>query len=319
MKGKERFINALKRNKPIDKIPTFELVYYLTMELMGKVHPTHRNYAQWDQMTARERNLHIQDMARVYVDTAKHYGHDAIFCHHNPYTLEVLKNLLTEIREISGDEYFLCVHGDCTLPIPEGDTMVEFAAMMYDEPEKFIKQQEDAYSASINMAEQLSGTGLLDGFALCSDYAFNANPFYSPDMFADLVAPMLKKEIDSYRALGYYTIKHTDGNINPILDQIVACGPDAIHSIDPQGHMCLKEVREKYGDKIATIGNVNCGLLQTGTDEQVVQEVNRVLEEGRTNQARGFIFSTSNCVYTGMNIERYDLMMNIFEKQRTIF
>ena len=111
--------------------------------------------------------------------------------------------------------------------------------------------------------------GLLDGFALCSDYAFNANPFFSPDMFSELIAPILERECAMYRSLGFYTVKHTDGNIMPNLEQIVQCGPDALHSIDPQGGMDLARVRELYGDRIATIGNVNCGLLQTGTLEQV--------------------------------------------------
>ena len=124
----------------------------------------------------------------------------------------------------------------------------------------------------------------------------------------------LKECIDTYRSLGYYTIKHTDGNINPILDQIVACGPDALHSIDPQGGMNLAEVRKKYGDKICTIGNVNCGLLQTGTDEEAAEDVRRCLREGMDGNY-GFIFSTSNCVYTGMPLERYDLMQQIWEKE----
>ena len=128
------------------------------------------------------------------------------------------------------------------------------------------------------------------------------------------MAPHLKECIDTYRSLGYYTIKHTDGNINPILDQIVACGPDALHSIDPQGGMSLAEVRKKYGDRVCTIGNVNCGLLQTGTDEEAAEDVRRCLREGMDGNY-GFIFSTSNCVYTGMPLERYDLMQQIWEKK----
>ena len=37
----------------------------------------------------------------------------------------------------------------------------------------------------------------------------------------------------------------------------------AIQSLDFQGHVNLREVREIVRDKIALIGNVNCGLLQT--------------------------------------------------------
>ena len=51
----------------------------------------------------------------------------------------------------------------------------------------------------------------------------------------------------------------------PILDMIVDCAPDAVHSLDPQGGVDLAEVKKLYGDKVCLIGNVNCGKMQTGT------------------------------------------------------
>lgn len=75
---------------------------------------------------------------------------------------------------------------------------------------------------------------LLDGFALCSDYCFNVNPFFNSEQFDELIVPYLKEVIAEYRKMGYYTIKHTDGNIMPIVKQMADCKPDAIHSLDPQ-------------------------------------------------------------------------------------
>ena len=51
--GKERFIKTLKREKIGGRVPTFELVFFLTMEALGKVHPSQRSYGQWNQMSAR--------------------------------------------------------------------------------------------------------------------------------------------------------------------------------------------------------------------------------------------------------------------------
>ncbi len=311
---KQRFEKALRREKVTGHVPQFELVFFLTMEAFGKVHPSHRFYEQWNQMSVKERELQLHDMADLYIKTAQRYHHDAIFVHPNHGDLENTRRLLEIIREMSGDEYFLMMHGDTTISIPTGDEMMEMSVKMYEDPDSLHDQQNRWLEKAAKKAQALSGTGLLDGFALCSDYAFNVNPFFSPDMFEELVAPHLKECIDTYRSLGYYTIKHTDGNINPILDQIIACGPDALHSIDPQGGMNLAEVRKKYGDKICTIGNVNCGLLQTGTDEEAAEDVRRCLREGMDGNY-GFIFSTSNCVYTGMPLERYDLMQQIWEKE----
>ena len=311
---KERFIKALRREKITGHVPQFELVFFLTMEAFGRVHPSHRQYSQWNQMGAREKELQLEDMADLYIKTAQRYDHDAIFVHPNPGDLENTRRLLEIIREKTGDEYFIMMHGDTTIGIPTGDEMMEMSIKMYEDPDSLHDQQNRWLEQMEKKASALSGTGLLDAFALCSDYAFNVNPFFSPDLFEELVAPHLKECIDTYRSLGYFTIKHTDGNINPILDQIVACGPDALHSIDPQGYMSLTEVRKKYGDRICTIGNVNCGLLQTGTDQEAIDDVRRCLKEGMDGNY-GFIFSTSNCAYTGMPLERYEMMEKIWREE----
>lgn len=158
-----------------------------------------------------------------------------------------------------------------------------------------------------------SGRGQHDGFTLCSDYCFNVNPFFSPEQFDEFIVPYLKEVIAEYRKMGYYTIKHTDGNIMPILKQMADCKPDAIHSLDPQGGVSIPEVRKIIGSDIALVGNVNCGLLQTGTDEECREDVMRSLKEGMEN-GRGYIFSTSNCAYTGLSLERYEMMIDLWRK-----
>ena len=312
---KQRFIKALKREKITGLVPTFELVFFLTMDAFGKVHPCHRLYQQWNQMSKKEQSLHNKDQAQIYVDTAKRYNHSAIFVQQNPDDLERTLSILEEIRNISGDEYFLMLHGDCTHAIPNGNDMMDFSIRIYEDPDSIKREAENNLIQRIKTAESYSKyNGLLDGFALCSDYAFNVNPFYSVEIFADLVTPYLERLIKNYRDMGYYSIKHSDGNIMPILDQIVECKPDAIHSIDPQGGMGLSDVKKLYGDKVTFCGNVNCGLLQTGTDEEVISDVRRSLKEGMEG-GTGYIFCTSNCVYTGLELERYELMMDIWKQE----
>lgn len=314
MTNRERFIRTLKCEPIGGQVPTFELVFFLTMEAFGQVHPSHRFYEQWNQMSYRERSLHMNEMAQLYIDTAKRYGHSAIFIHPNPGDVENIQWLLELIREKSGDEYYIMMHGDPTWAIPDGENMMEFSARMFDEPEKLNEESRIRVDKSLELAAKLDEKGhLLDGFALCSDYCFNVNPFFSPDSFDELIGPFLKEVIAEYRKLGYYTIKHTDGNIMPILKQIADCRPDAIHSLDPQGGVSIPEVRKIVGPDIALVGNVNCGLLQTGTDEECRADVLRALREGMA-AGRGYIFSTSNCVYTGLPLERYEMMMDLWRQ-----
>jgi len=61
------------------------------------------------------------------------------------------------------------------------------------------------------------------------------------------------------------------------------------------------------------IGNVDCGLMDTGTDEDVIASCRYALKHGMPDG--GYIFSTSNCVYAGMDIKRYELMLNVWRRE----
>ncbi len=311
MTERERFIKALRREPIEGHCPTFELVFYLTLEAIGKIHPSQQRFDQWKQMSKTEQQLHMEYMADSYIEVAEKYHHSAIFVHPNPGDFENTLRLLSCIREKTGDKYFLMMHGDCTFEIPNGENMLAFSERMYEDEEGLKQEAQHRLEDKLRYAEKMAAhADLLDGFALCSDYCFNVNPFFSPSMFETFITPYLASLCKGYRDAGFYSIKHTDGNIMPILDQMVQCGPDALHSLDPQGGVDLGTVKKMYGDKVALCGNVNCGLLQTGTQEEVVGDVCRCLRDGMDGW--GFVFCTSNCAYTGLPLERYELMNRIW-------
>ena len=166
---------------------------------------------------------------------------------------------------------------------------------------------------ALERAEKIAQHKGLDGFALCADYCLNTGPFLSPNIFSEFVTPYLTELIRGYRDMGFYVIKHTDGNIMPILDQLVEANPHALHSLDPQAGVDIAEVKRLVGNKVCLIGNVNCGLLQTGTDAEVIESARYALQNGMPKG--GYIFSTSNCIYTGMSLSRYELMLDIWRKE----
>jgi uroporphyrinogen decarboxylase len=321
MTSRERFVTALERRTP-DRVPHFELVFYLTMEAFGKVHPSHRSYGQWQQMEEKERELHRRDMADLFVATAERFEHDAIFLHPNPGGSEETMRLVDRVRERSGDRYFLMIHGDATFSVPGGDEMVAFSCRLADEPDRLKEEAAARVREKLEQAEALRRHGGLDGFALCADYCFNVGPFLSPAQFSEFVTPYLAELIAGYRAMGFYTIKHTDGNIMPILDQLVQTRPHALHSLDPQGGVDIAEVKRRVGDKVCLIGNVDCGKLDTGTDEEVIESARYALRSGMGRSSAGgnarpggYVFSTSNCIYTGMRLARYELMLDVWRKE----
>ena len=313
MTPRESFIAALERKPVQGRVPHFELEFFLTMEAFGRVHPSQRAYGQWDQMSEQERSLHRRDVADLHVAVARRYE-QAGMLYHSPRGWKEEDTLLSleHVRNLSGMDYLVTLHGDSTYSLPDGNSMMDFVSKLADEPQEMKDNAQRGVDSCLARGERIKKRGVLDGFCLCSDYCFNDAPFLSPAMFDEFVTPYLRQLVKGYREMGFYVIKHTDGNIMPILDSLVSANPHALHSLDPQGRVSLAEVKRLVGDKVCLIGNVNCALLQTGSDAEVAADVRRALHDGMPGG--GYVFGTSNCIYTGMSLDRYDLMLSIWRK-----
>ena len=64
---------------------------------------------------------------------------------------------------------------------------------------------------------------------------------------------------------------------------------------------------------MALIGNVNCSLLQSGANEEVVASAQCALEHGM--RGGGYVFSTTNGIYTGTPLARNELMLDVWRKE----
>jgi len=310
---------ALEGKQP-DYVPTFELAFQLTEEAFGRSLYTgkeneHNNLPEKDRLELCRKNAELQ------LEVARRYEHSIIMITIAPSSIypqraqELVKTmqLIREMANKQDEDYLLITHGDATFAIPDGETMEDFAYRLADEPEKVKEEAERIVYQRSGHYFYYAQSGF-DGFALCDDYAFNTNPFLSPRQFGEFVQPYLRRIISTYRNLGKYVIKHTDGNIMPIIEQIVSCRPHAIHSIDPQANMDIAVVKQKYGKQVAICGNVNCGLLQTGTEGEVVASCEYAMRHGKPGG--GYIFCTSNSVYEGMPLARYELMNDYWKKNR---
>ena len=61
----------------------------------------------------------------------------------------------------------------------------------------------------------------------------------------EFVLPYLFKIGETIKRLGAYFIKHTDGDYMEILDKVIDCKPDAIHSLQKTGKMNMQVIKEK--------------------------------------------------------------------------
>jgi len=53
--------------------------------------------------------------------------------------------------------------------------------------------------------------------------------------------------------------------------------------------------------------------LDTGTEEEAVESARYALKSGMPGG--GYVFSTSNCIYTGMRLSRYETIRDVWRKE----
>jgi uroporphyrinogen decarboxylase len=143
---------------------------------------------------------------------------------------------------------------------------------------------------------------------LGDDYAGNHGPMMSPAVFATFLLPRLRKMIDMIHEEGAFCIKHSDGNLYPLLDMIVSAGPDGLNPIEPVAGMELRRVKELVGDRVCLVGNIDCAhLLPHGTVEQVRDAVRQAIADAAAGG--GYMLSSSNSIHSSCNAGNFTAMI----------
>ncbi|MBP1658515.1 MAG: uroporphyrinogen decarboxylase [Bacteroidetes bacterium] len=129
----------------------------------------------------------------------------------------------------------------------------------------------------------------------------------SPALLRKYFFPWLKKIGDLARAAGKPFMYHTDGVLYDIMEDIIACGVDALHPIEPKA-MELAEVKRRYGDRLCLIGHVDVDMLARGTREQVRDQVRKNIAEAWTGT--GYCAGSGNSIPEYVNFDNYMAMLD---------
>ena len=319
MTPKERAVAALTMGQP-DQVPTFELGFQLSEEMFGiTFNPPELSADNIGNLSEleKERKLNslAEDIAHVYeaLDYAIVPGYFGAGEIKGTYISPEKRFVFKKILELTGGRRMIGHHADGTFSIPDGNRMYDFAYKMADDPDGLRAQAKELMEHAIEKNYALADAGVEVGL-LCADYCYNTGPFISPGDFEVFIQPYLAKVIEEGKKAGLYMIKHTDGNIMPILNQLAECKPHALHSLDPMAGVDIKEVKALIGDRICLCGNVHCAAMQTGTDEEVIASAEYCLTHAKPGG--GYIFCTSNVPFKGLPPHRYQMVLDVWKRMR---
>lgn len=130
----------------------------------------------------------------------------------------------------------------------------------------------------------------VDAVVTTDDFAFRSGPFMSPDAFRKWVVPYHQRAI---KEISVPWILHTDGEIHPIVEDLLGMGIQGLHPIDPNC-MDIRAFKKEFGGRVAILGNVNVNTLALGTPEATYEEVTSLIRD--LGPGGGYLLSSGNSV-----------------------
>jgi len=189
-------------------------------------------------------------------------------------------------------------------------TPVKFVTWMYQNPSFIRRVIEKLADFNIEIIKGIADAGA-DFIISGGDYCEEKGPMVPISFFREVILPNLRRQVDEAHRRGLKFIKHTDGNVNPLLEDLADI-VDGLHSLDPTAGVDIGEVKAKYGDRLILIGNVAVDSLAKKGRDEIVEETKDCIR--KASPGGGHILSSSNSWAAGAKLENCMAMIETGRK-----
>jgi uroporphyrinogen decarboxylase len=182
-----------------------------------------------------------------------------------------------------------------------------FSFASFENPDLIYALNNKVGELVLSMFEYFAQSDAVDAIWYSDDIAFTNGLLVNPSILDQFFFPWLKKIGDLCRKYNKPFIYHTDGILYDVFDKIIDCGVNALHPVEPKA-MKIKEVKDKYGDILCLMGNVDVDLLSRGTPDEIRAVVRKNIEEIGYNG--GYCVGSGNSVPEYVKLENYLAMID---------
>ncbi len=183
-----------------------------------------------------------------------------------------------------------------------------FSLALYDNPDLVKSIFEKIGDPVLSMFEFFYQHDQVDAIWYSDDIAYITSLMMSPAILEQYFFPWLEKIGALASKYNKPLIYHSDGVLWDVMDSIINCGVDALHPIEPKA-MDIVEVKQKYGDRLCLIGNLDVGdVLTLGTPDDVRRNVMYNVEKVGFNG--GYCVGSGNSIPDYVNFDNYRALLD---------
>ena len=147
------------------------------------------------------------------------------------------------------------------------------------------------------------------------DFGFKNGLLMSPKYYQKYHFPWLKRICETAHKAGLKVFLHSCGDILEVFEDILACGVDLIHPIEPttaNPDYNIFKLHQKYGDQITFVGNVSPQDLADKPTEAIEDYVKKLIKT--IAPGGGFILSSGHSINPAVKLENFLAMHETLKK-----
>ena len=172
---------------------------------------------------------------------------------------------------------------------------------IYEEPELLREIIAAADKFWTELGLRLIETGCT-ALYVANDMGMNGRTLISPEHLREFFFPSLRKQILTWKEAGGRILYHSCGNIDSIIEEIADMGIDAVNNIQVKSGMNLRSVKERIGDKVTIVGNVDATGIMCQNDKQLIADaIQEVIDTAGGDG--GLIIATDHSFHEGIPTE----------------
>ena len=274
----------------------------------------HRLYVDADGATRRQMHEHADGTSQWLDFSIK--GRDdwqryKIHAAYQPSRLDL--NLLTACRQARSKGLFVAYSAHaCFHPTWHKIGMENLLMWLLEDPELVSDLFAAHTQLIIDMYEACKELGLeFDGAWFSDDLGYRSAPLISPQMYRELVMPHHRRLCQHMAADGLKTILHSDGNVEPLIDDFLAAGFAALHPLEAKAGLDVRRLKPHYGKRLVLFGNIDARQL-AATREEIEEEISTKLNAAKTNG--GYIYHSDHSVPNDVSLDNYRFALEMVEK-----
>jgi uroporphyrinogen decarboxylase len=146
--------------------------------------------------------------------------------------------------------------------------------------------------------------GMPDGIWMYEDLGYKNGTFCSPKTCQEILFPYYKELVDFFHVYNLPVVLHSCGNIEEILDQIVAVGFDALNPMEAKAGCDVVRFAKKYSNRLAFIGGMDVRIFESGDRTAIKDEILRIIRELKSIGAF-YIFGSDHSISSKVRYDDY--------------